>query len=67
MTIVVLLCVVLAGPAVVIAAAWLARPNDSRMAEAVFAAAGIWYVGLFSIAGIIYIFDTLTTISAYGK
>lgn len=67
MTTVVLLCVMLAGPAVAIAAAWLVGPHDSRMAEAVFAAAGMWYVGLFGIAGIIYIFNTLTTISTYGK
>jgi uncharacterized membrane protein YdcZ (DUF606 family) len=61
-----LLSVLLGAPALVVAAAWLWRPDDERFGHAVFTAAGMWYVGLFGVAGVVYVFNTLSTISNYG-
>jgi uncharacterized membrane protein YdcZ (DUF606 family) len=62
-----LMSVLVGAPALVVAAAWLWRPDDERLGHAVFTAAGMWYVGLFGVAGVVYIFNTVTTINQYGK
>jgi predicted permease len=67
MILVTLLCAMLLGPVVAIAAAWLLHHDDDKLGQVVFTVAGMWYVSLFGITGVIYIFNTLTTISTYGK
>lgn len=67
MILVTVLCAMLIGPVVAIAVMWLLHHDDDKLGQVVFAAAGMWYVSLFFIAGFIYIFNTLTTISTYGK
>jgi uncharacterized membrane protein YdcZ (DUF606 family) len=66
MTLPVLFTILAIAPTVVVAIVWLLRPDDKRLGDAVFTAAGMWYVSLFGITGVIYIFNTLTTISSYG-
>lgn len=62
-----LLVVFLMAPAIVLVIGTALWSDDRRTQEVLLAAAGMWYSGLFCIAGIIYIFNTLTTISTYGK
>lgn len=62
-----LLVTFLMVPAVVLVVGTAVFRDDRRTQEALLAAAGLWYSGLFCIAGIIYVFNTLTTISTYGK
>lgn len=62
-----LLTVFLMAPAITLVIGTVLRPDDRRTQEALLAAAAMWYGILFCIAGFIYIFNTLTTISAYGK
>jgi len=67
MILVTLFCLMLIIPAAAVAAVWVVNPDDADLHDSVFTAAAIWYVGLFGVTGIIYIINTLTTISTYGK
>lgn len=61
-----LFAAMLMAPAVVLLVGTALRPDDRTTGEALLRIAACWYAGLFAIAGIVYIFDTLTTINSYG-
>lgn len=61
-----LFAVFLLAPAIVLVAVTALRPDDRKTGEAALFAAACWYGVLFCIAGIAYIFDTLTAIHSYG-
>lgn len=61
-----LLVVFLMAPAIVLVIGTALRSDDRRTQEALLYAAVMWYGAMFCIAGIIYIFNTLTTINSIG-
>lgn len=67
MMLVTLFTVFMLAPAIVLVLGTVLWSDDRRTLEALLLGAAMWYGGLFCISGIVYIYNTLTLISTYGK